>query len=159
MADEDHGAAVADVVAALRVHFRHQRTGGVEHAQLAFGRLIDDLFRHTVRAEDGDGVRRHLGEVLDEAGAARFERIDHPLVVHDLVAHVDRRPVFIERAFDDLDRAHDAGAKPARLGQNNLHLPPPFSFPFPAAAPFAAARRRRCLSASTSMSAGCNSGT
>ena len=43
------------------------------------------------------------------------------LVVHDLVAHIDRRTVFLQRALDDLDRAHDAGAEAAGLGQNDLH--------------------------------------
>jgi hypothetical protein len=43
------------------------------------------------------------------------------LVVHDLVAHVDGGPVFLQRALDDLDRAHDAGAKSPRLSQDDFH--------------------------------------
>jgi hypothetical protein len=41
--------------------------------------------------------------------------------VNDLVADVDRRAVFLERALDNLDRAHDACAEAARLRQNDLH--------------------------------------
>jgi hypothetical protein len=32
------------------------------------------------------------------------------------MAHIDRRPVFIERAFDNFDRTHDAGTESTRLG-------------------------------------------
>jgi hypothetical protein len=39
--------------------------------------------------------------------------VDHVLVVHDLVAHVDRRAVQLERALHDLDRTLDAGAEAA----------------------------------------------
>jgi hypothetical protein len=41
--------------------------------------------------------------------------------VHDLVTHVDRRPVELERLFHDLDGALDAGAEAAGLGQDNAH--------------------------------------
>src|SRR5262249_19023090 len=66
-------------------------------------------------------IGRDLGQLLDEHRALGLEVLDHVLVVHDLVAHVDRRPVFHQRALDDLDRAHHAGAETARLGQNHLH--------------------------------------
>jgi hypothetical protein len=33
----------------------------------------------------------------------------------DLVPHIDRRAILLDRALDDLDRAHDTGAKPAGL--------------------------------------------
>jgi hypothetical protein len=41
--------------------------------------------------------------------------------VHDLVAHIDRRAVFLQRAFDDLDGADNAGAETAGLGEDNFH--------------------------------------
>src|SRR4029079_13824942 len=50
-----------------------------------------------------------------------FQVLDDVAVVHDLVAHIDGRPVLLERALDDLDRAHDAGAETAGLGQNDFH--------------------------------------
>ena len=40
--------------------------------------------------------------------------------MHDLVAHVDRRAELRERALDDLDRAIDAGAEAARLGEQDV---------------------------------------
>ena len=66
-------------------------------------------------------IRRHFGEVLDEARALGLEALHHVLVVHDLVAHIDRRTEFLQRPFDDLDGAHDAGAKTARLGEYHFH--------------------------------------
>jgi hypothetical protein len=34
--------------------------------------------------------------------------------MHDLVAYIDRCPVFLERQLDDLDGPIDAGTEPAR---------------------------------------------
>src|SRR5690606_226417 len=42
-------------------------------------------------------------------------------VVHDLVAHVDRRAEGLQRALDDLDRAIDAGTETTRVGEQDLH--------------------------------------
>jgi hypothetical protein len=41
--------------------------------------------------------------------------------VNDLVPDIDRWTVFLQRAFDDLDGAHNAGAKTARLSEDYLH--------------------------------------
>jgi hypothetical protein len=40
--------------------------------------------------------------------------------VDDLVKDIDWRRIKVERAFNDVDRTHDAGTEPTRLGQNNL---------------------------------------
>ena len=40
-------------------------------------------------------------------------------VVHDLLAHVDRRAVLLQRPLDRLDRPVDAGAVAAGLGQQD----------------------------------------
>ena len=122
MADQDQRAALRDIALALVVHLGDQRAGGVEHRQArASPASSSTLLRHAMRAEDRDGVGRDLGEVLDEVRALGLQAFDHVLVVHDLVAHIDRRAVFLERALDDLDRAHHAGAEAARLRQNDLH--------------------------------------
>ena len=76
-------------------------------------------------AEDGHRVGRNLGQVLDEVGALGLQALDHVLVVHDFVTHVDRRTVFLQRALDDLDGTDDAGAKTARLGEYDFHQQPP----------------------------------
>ena len=84
-------------------------------------RLLLDTPGDAVGAEDGDSVRRDLGEILDKMRALGLEAFDHVLVVHDLMAHIDRRAVLLQGALDDLDGADHAGAKAARLSKYDLH--------------------------------------
>ena len=72
-------------------------------------------------AEYGHRMRRHFRQILDKDGALVLQAFDHVFIVNDLMAHIDRRAVLLERALDDLDRAHDAGAKSARLRQKHFH--------------------------------------
>jgi hypothetical protein len=44
--------------------------------------------------------------------------------VDDLVTHIDRRAIFLQRALDNLDGTHDARAKPAGLGKIDFHGTP-----------------------------------
>ena len=46
-------------------------------------------------------------------------------IVHDLVPDVDRRPIFGQSAFDDLDGALHPGTKTPWLGQHNFQHPTP----------------------------------
>ena len=48
------------------------------------------------------------------------QRLHDVLVVDDLLAHVDGRPVQLERALDGLDGTVDAGAVAARGGEQEL---------------------------------------
>jgi hypothetical protein len=41
--------------------------------------------------------------------------------VHDLVPHVDRRPMLLQRELDDLDRSDNSSAKAAWLCKYDLH--------------------------------------
>jgi len=52
----------------------------------------------------------HLGLLVDEHGAARFQVAHDVEVVDDLLAHIDRRPVQLECLLDGLDGALDPGA-------------------------------------------------
>ena len=112
--DQDQRAPLRDVALALVMHLGDQRTRRIEYRQIAPGGLALDLFRHAVGAEHRHRSRRNLLEAFDESRALRLQA---------LVADIDRRTVLFERAFDDLDRAHDAGAKSARLGENDAHSP------------------------------------
>ena len=73
-------------------------------------------------AEHGDGAVGDFVQFLDEPRTLVLERVHHMLVVHDLVAHIDGLAIFIERLFDDIDGAYDAGAEAAWLGKDNSHL-------------------------------------
>jgi hypothetical protein len=107
MADQDQLAALGDVTFALIVNFRDQRAGGVKDWKTAGRGLFLHAFGYAVGAEDGDRIRRHFVQVFDENRAFGFQALDYVLVVHDLVADIDRRPILLQRAFDDFDRAHN----------------------------------------------------
>ena len=77
--------------------------------------------RDAVGGEDGGGaLGDRVVELLDEDRAALAQLRDHVLVVDDLLAHVDRRAVELERALDGLHGAVDAGAVAARRGEQQL---------------------------------------
>ena len=120
MPDQDHGPALTDIALALVVNLGHQRAGGVDHRQTAVGGFALDAFRNAMRAEDRNRAVGNLGDVFDEPRALRLQQFDDVFVVDDLVAHIDRRAVFLQRALDDVDRPHHAGAEAARLGQHDI---------------------------------------
>ena len=60
-------------------------------------------------------------QLVDEDRAFGAQIVDDIGVVHDLMAHVDRRAVHCERALDDLDRPIDAGTETARLREHDFH--------------------------------------
>ena len=125
VADENQPTPLRHIAFALIVHLGDQRTGGVENRELACRRLFLDAFGHAMGAEDGNRVRGNLGQVLDEMRPLGLQALHDVLIVDDLMAHVDRRTVLLQRALDDLDGTHDAGAKTARLGEYDLHQRPP----------------------------------
>ena len=69
-----------------------------------------------MRAEHHGRALGYLGQILDEHRTLGAKIVHHVLVVHDLVAHVDRRPMQFQRTFHDLDRTVYAGAETARIG-------------------------------------------
>ena len=120
MSDQDHGPALADIALALVMNLGHQRACRIDHRQAAVGGLALDVLRHAMRAEDRHRPVGNFGDVLDEARAFGLQGFDHVFVMDDLMPHIDRRAVFLQRALDDVDRPHDAGAEAARLGQHHI---------------------------------------
>ncbi len=120
MADEHDVVSLLGVPAAFLVDLRHQRAGRIDNVEVAEFRAALHLLRHAMRGEDCNRAGRHFVDFLDEDRAAVPERIDDALVVHDFVADIDRRAIFLERALDDVDRPLNAGAKAARLRENDL---------------------------------------
>ncbi len=88
--------------------------------QAALGLLLHGS-RHTVGAEDDRACIRHLGQILDEHGADAAQPLHDVLVVHHLVADVNRRPKQLDGAFHDVDGAIDPGTETARIGQQYVH--------------------------------------
>ena len=121
VADQDHGAALAHIALGLGVDLGDQGAGGVQHRQPPRRRRPHHRLGHPVGAEHRVGAVGNLADLLDEDRALGLEVLDHMAVVDDLVAHIDRRLVLIQRPLHDLDRPHDAGAEAARLGQDHSH--------------------------------------
>ncbi|MET3909642.1 hypothetical protein ABID59_003999 [Bradyrhizobium sp. S3.3.6] len=115
MADQDQGATPGDVALPLVVNFRDQGAGGVQHRKVARGGLFLDAAGDAMGTEDGNSLRWNFGQFLDEDRAFVLQALDDVFVVHDLMAHVDRRAVFLQGPLHDLDRAHHTRAKAARL--------------------------------------------
>jgi hypothetical protein len=67
-----------------------------------------------VRREDDETPFWDVLDARDDDCAAGAERVDDVRVVHDLLSHVDRRPVLRERALDGLDSSFDPSAIPSR---------------------------------------------
>ncbi len=79
-------------------------------------------FGYTVGRKDHGRVRiGDFVQFLHKHGAFGLEGVNDEPVVHDLVAHVDRRAVLFERQFDDPDRAVDAGAEAAGAAKYSLN--------------------------------------
>jgi hypothetical protein len=108
----------------LVVHLRHQRAGRVEHGEPAPRRLVAHRARDAVRAEDHRRAVRDGVQFLDEDRPQGAQPVHDEAVVHDLVAHVDRRAEQRDRALDDADGAIDAGAEAARIREQDLHAAP-----------------------------------
>ena len=104
------------------MHLGHQRAGGVHRAQApAFG-LVADRGRHAVRGEHHPGAVRHLAQLVHEDRPAGFQTGHHVRVVHDLLAHVDGRPMLLQDPLDDLDGPLHPGTERPRPGQQHLAL-------------------------------------
>src|SRR5690606_29853036 len=103
------------------MHLGYQRAGGVENFQTTAGRLVAYSLGNAVGTEDDDDVVRHLIQLFDEYRASGTQILDHELVVHHFMAHVDRRTEHFQRAVDDLDGAIDACAEAAGVGEFDMH--------------------------------------
>ena len=118
--DEHDAVAVAREPHRLQVHLGDQRAGGVDHIQPPLLGLPSHRWRHAVRAEDGPRPLGHFVQLLDEDGAGLPQFIHNVLVVHDFLAHIDRRPVQIQSDLHHVDSPDDAGAEAPRLEQKDL---------------------------------------
>ena len=120
MADQHHMAAEALVAHRLLVHLGDQRARRVEIEEIARLGIGRHGFRHAMGGED-DGLLamglRDLVEFLHEDRALGLQPLHDIAVVHDLMAHIDRGAIGLQRQHDDLDGTVDAGAKAARAAQ------------------------------------------
>ena len=147
MADQHHIATLARVVPYFHVYLGDERTGGVEHLEVAALRFVLDRLRDTVRREDDRRAVRHFVEFLHEHRAHAAQPLDDMTVVDHLVAHEDRRAVELDRTLDDVDGAVDSGTEATRVGEAQLQ-----GAPCPLPSRDAARPRRQSRKASSSIS-------
>ncbi len=115
VAYQDDRPALADVVLALGVHLGDQRARGVQDRQAAGLGLAHHRAGDAMGAEHRHGPFRDFGQLFDEHRALGLQAIDDVTVMDDLVTHVDRPAVFLQRPVDDVDGANHPCAKAARL--------------------------------------------
>ena len=97
--DEQDRVALPGEPACLVVHLSDQWTCRVHHVQPAPRRLLADARCDAVRGEHHRGALGHLVQFLDEHRAAALQVGHDDGVVHDLLAHVDRRPTWCPAAW------------------------------------------------------------
>lgn len=61
--------------------------------------------------ENGNAAIGNFIDLFDEHHAFSTQVFDHPAVMHDLMAHIDRRAVKLERFLDNFNSAVNAGAE------------------------------------------------
>jgi hypothetical protein len=108
--DQVDRQALAREALGLVVDLGHERAGGVDRAQPAQRGVAVHFGCDAVGREHDGGALRHVVLALDEDRSLLLEPPHDVDVVHDLLAHVDRRAVQREHLLDRLDRALDAGA-------------------------------------------------
>ena len=118
MADQQHLPAQPHMPHRLLMNLGYQRACGIQIQHLTALGFRRNGFRHTMGREDdrlpvvGNGV-----QFLDEDGPHAAQPFDHVFVVHDLVPHIDRCAVLLQRQHHDLDGTVHARAETARLAQ------------------------------------------
>ena len=86
----------------LGVDLADQGAGGVDDLEVAAPRGLADRGRDAVRREHHPGALGNLLDLVDEDRAAPLQVAHHVGVVNDLAADVERRPVALQRALDDV---------------------------------------------------------
>jgi hypothetical protein len=78
--------------------------------------------RNAVRGVDHALAIRNFVDLMHEDRALFRQLVHNKAVMHDLPAHIDGRAKGVEGDLDNVDGAHHAGAKAARLEQQNTLL-------------------------------------
>ena len=101
----------------LDVDFGHKGAGRVHIDHLALGGGGGNGLGHTMGGKDHGAIIGAFIEFFDKHRAFVTQTINDEFIVNDFVAHIDRRAPFFDGTFDDLNRAYNARAKPARRSQ------------------------------------------
>ena len=107
------------------VDFGNQGACGIDDAQIFFPGGPYRGRGNSVGAENDRRVLGHFLQALDEHGAPNFEVFHDMPIMNNFVQDVSRPSVTVEGLTNDFDGSSGSGAKPSRLGQNDLHRAPP----------------------------------
>jgi hypothetical protein len=117
MAHQNDLTAKLHVPRSLFVDLGDERAGGIEIEQVQGFGMGRHRFGHAMSRKDHRcfGAFGYLIELLDENRAFFPQPVHHIAIVDDLMAHIDRRAVPLERHHDHLNGAVDPGAKSTRV--------------------------------------------
>ena len=120
VADQDDVVALSREPLGLGVHFGNKRAGGIDGLQSTVGCLGVDLGGDAVGREHHRRALRNLLDLIHEDRTPLLQRLDHVLVVDDLLADVDRGAVEGECLLDRHHGAIHSGAVATGGGQQDL---------------------------------------
>ena len=101
--------------------FGDKRTGCVQGKESSTVGLLGNQFWYAVSRKYDWSLRiRNFVQFIDKNRALSLQIFDDMAIMNNFVAHIDRRAVFLERKFDDLDCAIDTSAKTARFTKKNF---------------------------------------
>jgi hypothetical protein len=119
--DEHNFTPAAIVDFGLAMHFGDQRTSRIDREQIAPPGLLRDRSRDAMGGKDHRRVViGNLTEFLDKNRALGPKTLHDVPVMHDFMAHVDRRSIDCQGAFHGFNGAHHAGAKAPRRTEQDL---------------------------------------
>ena len=121
VADEKDLVVIAGEPGGLAVHLGDERTGRVDRLEVAVGSTLHHGGRDAVSAEDDVSSLGNLLHLVDEDRALLLQRGHHVDVVHDLLAHVHRGTVTLERLLHgDHGTIHTRAVSPGRSEEHPL---------------------------------------
>ena len=119
MADQQNMIAITGMTMRLDMHFRDQRAGRVDGDHIAALRFRHHGFCHPMGGKDHRRVIGNFIEFVDKNRAFRGQPINDKFIMDNFMTDINRRAKFFERHFNNLNRAINTGAEPARSRQSN----------------------------------------
>ena len=122
VANHDHLKAVLTVAFCFNVDFAHQWAGGIDIYHIASLRGAWNRFWHPMCRKNYGAIIRAFVQLLHEYGTLRAQTVDDKFIVHNLVAHKDRRAPFFQSHFDDFYGTIDPRTKTSWRGKIKFEL-------------------------------------
>src|SRR6266481_7534786 len=117
MSDQNNAVAAFGVLHSFHVDLGDQRTGSVNHLQVAQLALFANAGRNAVRTVNEAMTVRNLVDFVDEDRSLGLQLFHDVAVVDDLPANIDRRAKGIKRNADNINGTNYPGAESPRLQQ------------------------------------------